>query len=165
MRRTDSLRLLVGRGLPCALRLRSARLCWACILSRVQNWPQSAFKSYTWMRPVNSDSPGAVCKITVGIKTCAFAKYLFVCSQACCVLAFLAPGRQMPHKHRRNLLRNFMNGILLSIMKIKTFWKRKNYRNTSRNLLLSILKPSRLLIYTILYNTVVALWHLRIAVS
>ncbi len=70
------------------------------------------------MRPVNSVSPGAVCKINVGIKKCASAKCLFACSQACCVSAFFAQMQQTQHKHRKNLLRSFMGGIYPSIMNI-----------------------------------------------
>ena len=105
---TDSARLLLCRVLPVLLRMESAWLCRACILSGVQNWPQHALKSYPCMRSVNSDSPGAVCKINVGTKTCAFAKYLFVCSQVCCVLGFFALRNLMQHKPRRNLLRNLV---------------------------------------------------------
>ena len=47
------------------------------------------------MRPVSSVSSGAVCKINVGTKTCAFVKYLFVCSQACCVLELFAPKQHV----------------------------------------------------------------------
>ena len=43
------------------------------------------------MCPVSNVSPGAVCKINVGISICTFVKYLFVCSQACCALAFFCP--------------------------------------------------------------------------
>ena len=82
---------------------------------RAQNWQRPALKSYPCMRPVSSVSPGAVCKINVGIKTCVFATYLFVCSQVCCALVSFAPRQQTQRKHRRNLLRGFMSGTSLNI--------------------------------------------------
>ena len=74
---------------------------------------QPALKSYPCMRPVSSVSPGAVCKINVGIKICAFIKYSFVRLQAYCALAFFAPRQQTQHKHRRNLLKNFVRWYII----------------------------------------------------